>query len=141
TRSSGPPPVKVAVALRTERYTLPNGLEVVLHEDHSHWSVAVSVRYHVGGKDDPPGRSGLAHLFEHLMFGGSKNVKENGHHELLQAEGAWDINAGTSLDATEYYESVSGRALPLALWLEADRMGSFLDRVDDKALARERDVV
>jgi predicted Zn-dependent peptidase len=139
--SSAPPTVTLHVALKSAHYRLPNGLEVVLHEDRTMRTAVVNVRYHVGGKDDPAGRSGFAHLYEHLMFLGSQKVSEQGFSEALDDVGALEYNASTTQDATEYYERVPAGALATALWLEADRMATPLDRLTSTSFDRERDVV
>jgi zinc protease len=140
-KTAGPRPVTLQVALDGAHYRLANGLEVVLHEDRTLSNVVVNVRYHVGGKDDPPNRSGYAHLFEHLMFLGSKNVTEEGFIKALEDAGAISHNAHTTQDATEYYEVMPPAELPVALWLEADRMAHPLERVREETFAREREVV
>ncbi len=122
-----------------EKYTLSNGLDLILHEDHSIPMTAVNLWYHVGSQNEEPERTGFAHLFEHLMFEGSK------HHDReyflpLQEVGA-NINGSTSTDRTNYYENVPSEYLELALWLESDRMGYLLDAVDQKRLDIQRDVV
>jgi predicted Zn-dependent peptidase len=117
---------------------LPNGLWVVLHEDHSTPIVHVELQYHVGSKNERPGRTGFAHLFEHLMFQGSRNVAQDQHQSLIASVGG-ESNATTNEDATVYWETVPAQYLPLALWLEADRMASL--KVDEAAFARERSVV
>jgi zinc protease len=139
------PPVAPPVAARerptTLAYTttkLENGLWVVLHEDHSTPIVHVNVTYHVGSKNERPGRTGFAHLFEHLMFQGSKNVAQDQHQSFIASVGG-ESNASTNEDATNYWETVPAHYLPLALWLEADRMGSL--KVEESAFARERSVV
>jgi predicted Zn-dependent peptidase len=111
---------------------------VVLHEDHSTPIVHVSVTYHVGSKNERPGRTGFAHLFEHLMFQGSRNVGQDQHQSFIASVGG-ESNASTNEDSTNYWETVPAHYLPLALWLEADRMGSL--KVDEAAFARERSVV
>jgi zinc protease len=131
-----PPPVKLAI----ERYVLDNGLEVVLNEDHRTPVVAVSIWYRVGSKDDPPGRNGFAHLFEHLMFRGSKNVPSDMHWKYVERAGG-EANAQTYLDWTRYYETLPSNELALALWLESDRMASLLDRLNQATFATEREVV
>jgi zinc protease len=118
--------------------TLANGLQVVLLEDHSTPIVHVAVWYHVGSKDEKPGRTGFAHLFEHLMFKGSKNVRADQHPSWITSIGG-EANAETDEDATIYWETVPAQHLPLALWLEADRMAS-LDVSEDK-FKTEREVV
>ncbi|HEY8078697.1 MAG TPA: pitrilysin family protein [Labilithrix sp.] len=131
--------VPIGVNLRNESFVLPNGLQVVLHNEPSAGHVVVHVRYHVGSKDDPAGRAGFAHLFEHLMFRGTKNAP-NDYGTYLDAVGA-DFNATTGLDSTDYFETVSARQLPLALWLEADRMAFPLATLDEDGFAKERNVV
>jgi zinc protease len=128
------------VRVPTTKIELKNGLTVLLHEDHSLPRVHVSVRYAVGSGREVPGRTGLAHLFEHLMFEGSKNVPEGKFDEWLEAAGG-ENNAWTSEDATYYYEEVPPNALELALFLESDRMGFFLERIDDALVDGQRDVV
>lgn len=123
-----------------ERYTLPNGLTVLLHEDHSTPVVAVDTWYHVGSGDEQRGRTGFAHLFEHIMFMGSQNVPVGAFDQLLEAAGA-DNNGSTTQDRTNYYETVPANALPLALWLDADRMGFLLPTMDQPKLDLQRDVV
>ncbi len=122
-----------------EKHTLSNGLDLILHEDHSIPMAAVNLWYHVGSQNEEAERTGFAHLFEHLMFEGSK------HHDReyflpLQEVGA-NINGSTSTDRTNYYENVPSEYLELALWLESDRMGYLLDAVDQKRLDVQRDVV
>jgi len=119
-------------------FELDNGLQVILVEDHSAPTVAVSVWYRVGGANDPDGRSGFAHLFEHLMFQGSANVPRGKHAEWISAAGG-NHNASTWLDRTNYFEELPAHQLPLALWLEADRMRSLV--VDEANFNREREVV
>lgn len=118
--------------------TLPNGLRVVLLEDHSTPIVHLQLWYHVGSKDERPGRTGFAHLFEHMMFNGSKNVAPEQHTSMISAVGG-ESNAFTNEDTTVYWETVPIQYLPLVLWLEADRMASL--NVDEKAFLREREVV
>ena len=122
-----------------EKYSLSNGLDVVLHEDHSLPTVAVNVWYHVGSKDEEPGRTGFAHLFEHVMFEGSKHHNRNYFEPLQKAGGV--LNGSTALDRTNYWETVPSNYLELALWLEADRMGFLLDALDQKRFDIQRDVV
>jgi predicted Zn-dependent peptidase len=119
-------------------YWLENGLQVILVEDHSAPTVAVDVWYQVGGGDDPVGRSGFAHLFEHLMFQGSGNVPPGAHFEWIARAGG-DTNATTGLDRTNYFEVLPAHQLPLGLWLEAERMRSLM--VDEANFDREREVV
>jgi len=125
-----------------EKYTLPNGLEVILHEDHRMPEVAVDVWYKVGSRDEAPGHTGFAHLFEHVMFQGTKHVPEDKHFEYLQKAGASNVNGSTSPDRTNYFEVVPSNQLELALWLESDRMGFLLERPSFKeTLDNQRDVV
>ena len=118
--------------------TLPNGLQVVYLEDHSTPIVHAAIWYHVGSKDERPGRTGFAHLFEHLMFKGSRNVRPDQHPSWITSVGG-QSNAFTDEDATVYWETVPAQYLPLVLWLEADRMAS-LD-VDEQKFTTEREVV
>jgi zinc protease len=117
---------------------LPNGLKVILSEDHSTPIVHVAVWYHVGSKNERPGRTGFAHLFEHMMFKGSKNVEPEAHTSIVASVGGRS-NAYTTEDETVFWETLPAQYLPLALWLEADRMATL--RVDDAAFRREREVV
>ena len=126
--------------IQFEKYTLPNGLQVILHEDHSVPLVSVNVWYHVGSGDEDPGRTGFAHLFEHIMFMGSQNVPVNMFDVWLESAGA-NNNGSTTEDRTNYYEDMPSNALPLALWLEADRMGWLLPTMDLAKLDLQRDVV
>ena len=118
--------------------TLANGLRVILHEDHSTPIVHLELWYHVGSKDEKPGRTGFAHLFEHMMFKGSKNLEPDQHPSWLTSIGG-QANATTNEDATIYWETVPSHYLPLILWLEADRMASL--RVDESIFKNEREVV
>ena len=118
--------------------TLPNGLRVVVLEDHSAPVVNVQVWYHVGSKDERPGRTGFAHLFEHLMFKGSKNVRAEEHTALVARAGGL-ANAYTTEDVTVYWNTLPSSHLPLVLWLEADRMATL--RIDRQGFEREREVV
>jgi zinc protease len=124
-----------------EKYKLPNGLEVVLAPDQSVPLVAVNVWYHVGSGDEVVGRSGFAHLFEHMMFQGSKNAGMDKHFEILRKIGADEVNGTTNPDRTNYYEVVPSNQLETALWLESDRLGFMLDVLDRKALDNQIDVV
>ncbi|MEU2771411.1 pitrilysin family protein [Streptomyces sp. NPDC007162] len=119
---------------------LDNGLRVLVAENPTVDAVAVNLWYAVGSRDESPGRTGLAHLFEHLMFQGSQNVGAGEHMALLESFGA-DLNATTSFDRTNYFQTVPTRAFELALWLEADRMGGLPDALDQKNLDSQRDVV
>jgi zinc protease len=124
-----------------EKYTLPNGLDVILSRDARVPMVAVNLWYHVGPANEEPGRTGFAHLFEHMMFQSSKHVPPDSHFKLLEAAGASDINGTTDYDRTNYFQTVPTNQLELALWLESDRMGYLLDEVDQAALSNQQDVV
>ena len=127
------------VTISFEKHTLSNGLDVILHEDHNIPVVAVNVWYHVGSKDEEIGRTGFAHLFEHVMFEGSKHHNSS-HFDPLQKAGA-NLNGSTTPDRTNYWEDVPTNYLDLALWLESDRMGFLLDALDQQRLDIQRDVV
>ena len=124
--------------LQYELSTLPNGLTLVLSEDHSTPIVHLQLWYHVGSKNESPGRTGFAHLFEHLMFKGSRNVEPEGHTSYISSVGG-QANAYTEDDVTVFWETVPAQYLPLALWLEADRMASL--RITKETFSNERDVV
>ena len=122
------------------RFTLPNGLTAVVHEDHKAPVVAVSIWYHVGSADEPTGKTGFAHLFEHLMFSGSENRKGT-YFEPFEQVGATDMNGTTWFDRTNYFETVPTTALDMALWMESDRMGHLLGAIGQKELDTQRGVV
>ena len=124
--------------LQYQALTLPNGLRVILSEDHSTPIVHVSVWYHVGSKNERPGRTGFAHFFEHMMFKGSKNVDPESHTSIISSVGGRS-NAYTTEDVTVFWQTVPAQYLPLVFWLEADRMATL--RVDDAAFRREREIV
>jgi zinc protease len=126
--------------IQFEKYTLPNGLEVILHEDHSTPIVAVDTWYHVGSGDEQVGRTGFAHLFEHIMFMGSQHVPVGSFDQLLESAGA-NNNGSTTEDRTNYYETLPSNALPLALWLDSDRMGYLLPTMDLGKVNLQREVV
>ena len=121
------------------KHTLANGLDVILHEDHGCPIVAVNLWYHVGSKNERPGHTGFAHLFEHLMFEGSAH-HDSGFFQPLQAAGA-ALNGSTSADRTNYWEVVPPNALELALWMESDRMGYLLPALTQEKFSNQRDVV
>ena len=121
-------------------YALPNGLQVILAPDHSTPVVAVNTWYHVGSGDEQPGRTGFAHLFEHIMFMGSEHVPVGQFDKWLESAGA-NNNGSTTEDRTNYYEWMPSNALPLALWLDADRMGHLLPTMDQAKVDLQRDVV
>src|SRR5262245_56110086 len=135
--ASAPP----RVDLGFQKYTLPNGLEVILREDHRLPIVAVNLWYHVGPANETAGRTGFAHLFEHMMFQGSGHVGDDQHFKLLEGAGASMINGTTDFDRTNYMEDIPSNQLELALWLESDRMGFLLDRLDQPKLSNQQDVV
>ncbi|MDF1501544.1 pitrilysin family protein [Roseisolibacter sp. H3M3-2] len=118
--AEGPLPAKIPL----ERYQLPNGLTVILNEDHSAQVVTVDVWYDVGARNERPGRSGFAHLFEHMMFQGSSNVKKGEHFQLVERAGG-SMNGSTQIDRTNYFQTLPSNRLNLGLWLEADRMRSL----------------
>jgi zinc protease len=124
-----------------EKYKLKNGLEVILSEDHTLPLVSVNLWYHVGPANEKVGRTGFAHLFEHMMFEGSQHVGGKAHFSYLEGAGATDINGSTNFDRTNYYETIPSNQLELALWLESDRMGYLLGKLDIEKLANQRDVV
>ena len=129
-----------AIDIPYEQFTLPNGLRVVVHTDRKAPIVAVNVWYHVGSKDEPAGRSGFAHLFEHLMFNGSENAPGEFFDPFKQV-GATGQNGTTNADRTNYFENVPTTALDMALWMESDRMGHLLGAIDQKTLDEQRGVV
>src|SRR5580765_3211437 len=118
--------------------TLPNGLTVVLEEDHSTPIVHLNLTYHVGSKNERPGRTGFAHLFEHLMFKGSRNVQPEAHTSMISSIGG-QSNAYTTEDETVFWETIPAQYLPMILWLEGDRMATL--KVDKDTFTNERDVV
>lgn len=128
------------IALPYELFTLDNGLRLIVHEDQRAPVACVNVWYHVGSMDEVPGRTGFAHLFEHLMFEGSEHVPEGRFDELLEQVGGVN-NGSTSTDRTNYWELVPAHAVDLALWLEADRMGGLLPAITQAQLDAQRDVV
>jgi zinc protease len=134
-------PLQAAVRppkLQYQMATLPNGLRVILSEDHSTPIVHVSITYHVGSKNERPGRTGFAHFFEHMMFKGSKNVQPDLHTSIISGVGG-QSNAFTTEDETVFWQTLPAHYLPMALWMEADRMATL--RVEDEPFQREREVV
>jgi zinc protease len=134
-------PAKKLPTIPFEKYKLKNGLEVILSEDHTLPLVSVNIWYHVGPANERPGRTGFAHLFEHMMFEGSQHVGGKMHFSYLEGAGATDINGTTNFDRTNYYETIPSNQLELALWLESDRMGYLVGKLDIEKLANQRDVV
>ncbi|HEY0023698.1 MAG TPA: pitrilysin family protein [Longimicrobium sp.] len=140
------PPMGGADGLHVEfmEDSLPNGLRVLYHVDRSTPAVAVNVWYRVGARDEEPGRTGFAHLFEHVMFKGSRNVADGEHWGLLEragARGGADVNGTTGHERTNYFQTVPSNQLGLALWLEADRMGTLLETLTQEKLDNQREVV
>jgi zinc protease len=123
-----------------EKFVLDNGLTVIVHEDHKAPIVAVNTWYHVGSKNEKPGKTGFAHLFEHLMFGGSEHSKGR-YIDAMERIGATDLNGTTNSDRTNYFEDVPTSALDFTLWMESDRMGHLLGSLDQKTLDLQRGVV
>ena len=132
-----PPNVQTG-AIPYIEYDLPNGLHVILHEDHKAPIVCLNIAYHVGSKNETPERAGFAHLFEHLLFEGSENVKRGEFDTYITQAGGYD-NAYTTEDKTNYYEVLPAHQLGLGLWLESDRMLGFV--LDEVSLRTQKDVV
>src|SRR5678809_500882 len=133
-------PASDSIKIPFETYKLANGLTVILSEDHTTPTVAVDVWYHVGSKDEMPGRTGFAHLFEHVMFTGAGHTPYGVHDRYTEGVGGSN-NGTTSNDRTTYYETVPSNYLETALWLESDRMGFLLDTLDLEKLNQQRDIV
>jgi zinc protease len=129
-----------AVDIPYTKYVLDNGLTLIVHEDHKAPVVAVNIWYHVGSKDERPGRTGFAHLFEHLMFNGSENYRDD-YFKVMESSGATKLNGTTWLDRTNYFQNVPTSALDMTLWMESDRMGHLLGAIDQKVLDEQRGVV
>ncbi|MCB0718342.1 MAG: insulinase family protein [Bacteroidetes bacterium] len=123
-----------------EKFVLDNGLTLLVHEDNKAPIVAVNIWYHVGSKNEPAGRSGFAHLFEHLMFNGSENFDDD-YFQVLERTGATDLNGTTNEDRTNYFQNVPTNALDLALWMESDRMGHLVGAISQEKLDEQRGVV
>jgi len=123
-----------------QKFVLGNGLTLIVHEDHKAPIVAVNIWYHVGSKNERPGKTGFAHLFEHLMFGGSEHFKGR-YIDAMERIGATDLNGTTSEDRTNYFETVPTSALDYVLWMESDRMGYMVNAIDQKTLDLQRGVV
>src|ERR1051326_5870214 len=148
----GPPPARgadslegVSVDIPFKKFVLKNGLTLIVHEDHKAPIVAVNLWYHVGSKNEKPGKTGFAHLFEHLMFTGSAHFKGGGDQraffEVMEQIGATDLNGTTDPDRTDFFENVPKEALDVALWIESDRMGHLLGSIDQARLDTQRGVV
>ncbi|MDE0126411.1 MAG: pitrilysin family protein [Bryobacterales bacterium] len=133
-------PVSAQVDIPYEKFVLDNGLRLLVHEDRKAPIVSVNVWYHVGSKNEKPGKTGFAHLFEHLMFNGSENFNDD-YFQAMERVGATSLNGTTSSDRTNYFQNVPRPALDLALWMESDRMGNMLGAVDQAKLDEQRGVV
>jgi zinc protease len=129
-----------SVDIPYEKFVLPNGLTLIVHEDRKAPVVAVNIWYHVGSKDERPGRTGFAHLFEHLMFNGSENYRDD-WFKIMESAGATKLNGTTWFDRTNYFQNVPTSALDMTLWMESDRMGHLLGAIDQKVLDEQRGVV
>ena len=123
-----------------QKFVLGNGLTLIVHEDHKAPIVAVNVWYHVGSKNEKPGKTGFAHLFEHLMFNGSEHFNDD-YFKVLEKIGATDLNGTTNEDRTNYFQNVPMTALDTVLWMESDRMGHLLGAIDQARLDEQRGVV
>ncbi len=134
------PAGKIEINIPFEKFVLPNGLTLIVHEDRKAPIVAVNVWYHVGSKNEKPGKTGFAHLFEHLMFNGSKNFNDD-YFQALDRLGATDLNGTTNNDRTNYFQNVPTSGLDQVLFLESDRMGHLLPAIDQKKLDEQRGVV
>ena len=134
------PLVAQEISIPFQKYVLPNGLTLIVHEDHKAPIVAVNIWYHVGSKNEKPGKTGFAHLFEHLMFGGSEHYKGR-YVDTIERLGATDLNGTTNEDRTNYFETVPVSALDTVLWLESDRMGYMVGAIDKATLDLQRGVV
>ena len=132
--------MKDILNIKYQKFTLKNGLEVTLYKNTSFPTVAVNLWYKVGSANEVPGKTGFAHLFEHMMFQGSKNVPKEKHFAYIQEVGG-TLNGSTSMDRTNYYETLPADSLELALWLESDRMGFLLDALTQEKLDNQKDVV
>jgi zinc protease len=128
------------IDIKFEKFVLDNGLTLLVHEDHKAPIVAVNIWYHVGSKNEKEGKTGFAHLFEHLMFNGSENLKGE-YFEIMEKIGATDLNGTTNTDRTNYFQNVPTSALDIALWMESDRMGHLLGAVTQEILDEQRGVV
>src|SRR6202045_5109065 len=131
---------KTEIDIPYERFVLDNGLTVIVHEDHKAPIVAINTWYHVGSKNERPGKTGFAHFFEHLMFGGSEHAPGR-YIEGMERIGATDLNGTTHPDPTNYFENVPTSAVDFTLWMESDRMGHLLGALDQKTLDLQRGVV
>jgi zinc protease len=138
--AAAPSAAQSEITIPYQRHVLPNGLTLLIHQDHKAPIAAVNVWYHVGSKNERPGRTGFAHLFEHLMFYGSEHSPKS-FFDVIEPAGATDLNGTTNEDRTNYFENVPVNALDLALWLESDRMGHLLGAITQDKLDMQRGVV
>ncbi len=138
--AGAPGGIAASVDIPYAKFTLDNGLTLLVHEDHKVPIVAVNVWYHVGSKNEKPGRTGFAHLFEHLMFNGSENFNDD-YFKVLERLGATDLNGTTNEDRTNYFQNVPSSALDTVLWMESDRMGHLVGAIDQVRLDEQRGVV
>ena len=134
------PVIAQEIDIPFQKFVLPNGLTLIVHEDHKAPIVAVNIWYHVGSKNERPGKTGFAHLFEHLMFGGSEHF-HGSYVDAMERIGATNLNGTTSEDRTNYFETVPVSALDYVLWMESDRMGYMVGAIDQKTLDLQRGVV
>jgi zinc protease len=134
------PPVADKLNIAYEKYVMPNGLQIILHTDHSDPMISYAIMYHVGSSRETPGKTGFAHLFEHLLFGGSENVPTGTFDKVIEGVGG-NNNGFTTRDITTYYEMFPKNALEKVLWLESDRMGFFINSVNQRSLAIQQNVV
>jgi zinc protease len=130
----------MTLKIKFDEYRLDNGMRVILHQDDSVPIVAINIWYHVGSKNEKKGKTGFAHLFEHMMFQGSEHVADNMHFRLIQSAGG-TLNGSTFFDRTNYYETLPSHFLEMGLWLESDRMGFLLPAMTQEKLDNQRDVV
>ena len=133
-------PLADKLKISYEKYVMPNGLQVILHTDHSDPIISYAIMYHVGSSRETPGKTGFAHLFEHLLFGGSENVPAGKLWKILEGAGGQN-NGFTERDITTYYEMFPKNALEKVLWLEADRMGFFINSITQHTLSLQQNVV
>jgi len=137
---SAPTEAADGLAIPFKKFTLKNGLTLIVHEDHKAPIVCVNVWYHVGSKNERPGKTGFAHLFEHLMFNGSEHFDDD-YFKATEKVGATELNGTTSEDRTDYFANAPKEALDYLLWLESDRMGHLLGAINQAKLDEQRGVV
>ena len=137
---AGPPENSTEIDIPYQKFVLDNGLTLIVHEDHKAPIVAINIWYHVGSKNEKPGKSGFAHLFEHLMFNGSEHYDDD-YFQVMESIGATDLNGTTNEDRTNYFQNVPTSAFDIGLWMESDRMGHLLGVVTQEKLDEQRGVV